>query len=83
MSCRSLGVAASGERPLVLGDLLVETSPGDTEDLEPVALPWRGGRTGDREPELVLPGSLLSRGLVLGGPPSTISAPDSAVLVSN
>ena len=60
------------ERPLDLGDLPVI---GDAEDLEPVALPWRGGRIGEREPELI-PDFLL-RGL------STTSAPeDSAALVS-
>ena len=60
-------------------DLLVEC-PGEAEYLEPDALPWREGRVGDREPEL-LPGSLRCISLVLTGP-STISAPDSAALVS-
>ena len=76
----SFEAISNGERPLLSG-FGAPPCPGDTEDLEPDALPWREGRIGDREPRLV-PGSLRGLGLLTG--PVTISAPDSlAALVSS
>ena len=45
----SFEAISNRERPLDFG---APPCPGDTEDLEPDALPWREGRIGDREPEL-------------------------------
>ena len=66
---------------LVIAFVLSDERPGDLEDRGNDEAPWRYGvRIGDREPELLLPGSLL---LGLLGGLSTTSTPDSsAALVS-